>query len=190
MAAENKDEWSHWLQIWPLESTASALSFAIYYIHEYDLRGARGDLKGEVMGAHLLHSASKSLAARRSNRGLLTPLCSPPFLPVTYRRRLTHFPVCVCVLVGWMALQGWTKASHLHLCQGLQKELVISGAVARMQNCFSNGISWPCQYALLLCCCSWRCHPSSVGSTTSAAGISSGRRCGVLKAARHGDKFA
>lgn len=37
LPTENKDIWSHWLQIQPLESTATALPSAIYYIHECDL---------------------------------------------------------------------------------------------------------------------------------------------------------
>lgn len=120
-AVENKDEWSHWLQIWPLESTARALSSAIYYIHEHDLWGVRGSLRRRwwvptCSTQHLRHWLPGD------QTGLL---CSPPLFPeqVPYRRRLTHFSslavplpgensdlVCVCVCDWWVALQGWTKS--------------------------------------------------------------------------------
>lgn len=133
MTGENKDEWSHWLQIRPLESTARALSIAIYYIHEYDLWGVWRRLEGRWW-APTCSTQPLRHSLPGDQIGLLAPLCSPLLSPaqVPYRRRLTHFPSltvilpgenrvwwCVCVYVSVLGervgLQGWTKAPLLHV---------------------------------------------------------------------------
>lgn len=161
MTVENKDEWSHWLQIWPLESTARALSIAIYYIHERDLWGVRGSLRRRwwvptCSTQHLRHWLPGD------QTGLLAPLCSPPLFPeqVPYRRRLTHFSslpvllpgensdlVCVCVCVSvideWFC-RGEHKASHVHLLyrEAIRESMPFLIRYNCMCDCFSNSISW------------------------------------------------
>lgn len=69
MTRENKDEWSHWLQIQASESTARVLSIAIYYIHVCDLWGVRRGWRGRWQAPTC---SAQLLAAWRSN--------SPPLL--------------------------------------------------------------------------------------------------------------
>ncbi len=111
----------------PLKAQWEPYHRHLLYSWVWPAGGDRG-LEGKMMGAHLLHSASKTLAARRSNRPR-APLCSTPLAQtqVPYRW-LTHFSslfvllpwenrvrCCVHEFIGWVGLRHWTKASHLHL---------------------------------------------------------------------------
>lgn len=165
MTGENKDKLNHWLQIRPLESTARALSTAIYYIHECDLSGVRGGWRGKWWAPTCSTQLLRQLPARRSNRPPRSPLFSSSSpLQVPYRRWLTHFSClpeplpgenvvmwCVSALGGWVGLQHWTKASHLLL---LYRNEGVTGAPKEnmpflircycMWDCFCNGVSLPC----------------------------------------------
>lgn len=124
MTRENKDEWSHWLQIRPLESTARALSAAIYYIHECDLWGVWGGVDG---GPTCSTQPLRHWLPEDQTGLLCSPLFSslslshksyiggdwptfPPFECYYLESRVIR---CVC-LCGWVGLWGWTKASPLH----------------------------------------------------------------------------
>lgn len=118
MAGQNKDEWSHWLQMRPLEIAVRALFFIdIYYFHECDLWGV------SVLGVGWCAPTCSSQRhwSKEIKQAPIAPLCALG----PYRRRLTHFSfpsvllpeeigvMQVCVgRVGWL---WWIKASHFHL---------------------------------------------------------------------------
>lgn len=162
ITGENKEKLNHWLQIRPLESTARALSTAIYYIHECDLSGVRGGCRGrwwaptcsvstttacqEIKQASSLPSVLLLLSLASPIYEATDPLFLPPWA-ITWRKCSDVVCERVGLVGGFAALNKSFSSSptvQKWRCNKNSKESM--SFLIRcycMWDCFSNGVPWP-----------------------------------------------